>query len=502
MKSSERLNTLNSLNSTELSTKILKSAGLTTNDISALIKNGVIKHVKRGSYELVVKDEPTPSLEVEENKPLVTYELLCDSIFNGDYENSTKYLTKLYETETNPEVIKKLNLYTYLLSFITTLPASLVPYTINQDMPINKGLEDAIILIRSKKFHQALIKLRQVEDKENELIKVSTTLLDTISTKITNITEGVTLNVSKGDLLTAKELLEQAPDLLYNNMKIQLHLVNIILSNEIPEINHNERSYNFTDAIKNNDFKTALKFHSNFISKKDMDNNTTTILLRKIIDLINHEKQKQSVKAPVKEIPKPLSHKELLRQQRIAEARKNLSKEPVTEPIPVPEVVKEVPITKEVKEESTKEELQVLTTEDSKVDILTILTKLMSNNNEFANTLLKTFLKELQKEEYEFLIIDLIKISYLEKDYSFLKPISTLAFISRDKFTFNLGEYIEEFYMNLANNNFEIAYLYLDIIENAKKLGITFDFISNLRMILKTSKEKYEQEYGDLKLSI
>ncbi len=53
--------------------------------------------------------------------------------------------------------------------------------------------------------------------------------------------------------------------------------------------------------------------------------------------------------------------------------------------------------------------------------------------------------------------------------------------------------------MNLASNNFEIAYLYLDIIENAKDIGIDFDFINNLRIILKNTKEKYDNEYGNLK---
>ena len=48
MKSSERLNALISLNSTELSTKTLKSAGLSDNDIKALIKNNIITfHFKR-----------------------------------------------------------------------------------------------------------------------------------------------------------------------------------------------------------------------------------------------------------------------------------------------------------------------------------------------------------------------------------------------------------------------------------------------------------------------
>ncbi len=320
------------------------------------------------------------------------YKLFCSSILSGDYENSVTYLYNLYEIVFSVEIIRELNLYAFLLGFVTPLPNSLISYADMNDLPQTEESEEIVMLIKNKRFHQALFKLKDIYqiNKENESIKICMVLVENIASRISKVRDIVKTSVLNNELERAKNVLEQNEDIIYSNMKVHLYLINIILKNEVPQIKEGENSYNFIAAIKNNDFETARKFHLMFLGDKIRNDDITCILLDRVIDMMRVKKQDNSSNEEIK-ANTPLRRKELLRQKRVEEAR----------------------------QETIRSE-QALVKKESEIDILTILTKLMNDNNLFAITLLKNYLKELGKEEYEFLIIDLIKISYLEKDYAFL----------------------------------------------------------------------------------
>ena len=93
-----------------------------------------------------------------------------------------------------------------------------------------------------------------------------------------------------------------------------------------------------------------------------------------------------------------------------------------------------------------------------------VISLFLANNVKSAFSTLRRYLNIIGKSQYEFLLIDLIKISVLEKDKTFTKPMISLLSISNECFEPDISNYILEFYMSLSQNKFEEARLYLDIL--------------------------------------
>ena len=68
-------------------------------------------------------------------------------------------------------------------------------------------------------------------------------------------------------------------------------------------------------------------------------------------------------------------------------------------------------------------------------------------------------------------ITELIKISLIEQDVAYSKPMIALTYISRENFIFDISEYIQNFYEALSQNRLSEARIYLDIISKSNKLG-------------------------------
>ena len=113
-----------------------------------------------------------------------------------------------------------------------------------------------------------------------------------------------------------------------------------------------------------------------------------------------------------------------------------------------------------------------------------IIDDLTSNKiNDFVKSL-KSYLKSIAKENYEFLILDLIKISLLSHDETFKEVVNILESLTNGNYNFSLGEYILQFYNNIAKNNFNIARIYLDILNNSKNLNVECVLIPKLTKVL------------------
>ena len=90
---------------------------------------------------------------------------------------------------------------------------------------------------------------------------------------------------------------------------------------------------------------------------------------------------------------------------------------------------------------------------------------------DIAFKLLKVYLKNINCTNLEFLIIDLIRLSVLEKDSPFFtRPMMILSLISQNKYTFNIEVYIADFHDALKNAKIKEAEIYLDIIKRGIKL--------------------------------
>ncbi|MCM1370985.1 MAG: hypothetical protein NC181_03745 [Clostridium sp.] len=117
-----------------------------------------------------------------------------------------------------------------------------------------------------------------------------------------------------------------------------------------------------------------------------------------------------------------------------------------------------------------------LTSKYSLEDIISLL--LNENISDFL-TALDSYLEDIGNKNLEFLVVDLIKISLLENDQKFIKPIQFLKFISIPGITYldvNTKRYIVGFNKAIQNKQSKKAKVYLDIIAKLNLFGTSFLF--------------------------
>ena len=100
-----------------------------------------------------------------------------------------------------------------------------------------------------------------------------------------------------------------------------------------------------------------------------------------------------------------------------------------------------------------------------------ILIRLLKEQNlTLTKNYIKNYLLKINKITYLFLVMDLIKISYLEKDYTFEKPILLLLELTTKDINLEVASYLLAFFDALTNKNYNLARLYLDILTNINAL--------------------------------
>ena len=130
-----------------------------------------------------------------------------------------------------------------------------------------------------------------------------------------------------------------------------------------------------------------------------------------------------------------------------------------------------------------------------------IINDLKNNNLDEALANLRIYLKNANKLDYEFLIIDLLKISILSQDLSFNKAVTTLEELQAGTFNYDLSSYILNFYNYLSIGEFNLARLYLDIISNSKKFNIEWNLTPQMTKVLLMSENvlSYQENMQTLK---
>lgn len=110
--------------------------------------------------------------------------------------------------------------------------------------------------------------------------------------------------------------------------------------------------------------------------------------------------------------------------------------------------------------------------EQREKDINDIITLFFQNKTEEATNLLKSYLSSIKKEEYIFLILNLIKISSLNGNKDFSTITSLLNNLNSSSYKPNIEDYIEKFNESISKNKLEIAKIYLDIIKQLASVEI------------------------------
>lgn len=102
---------------------------------------------------------------------------------------------------------------------------------------------------------------------------------------------------------------------------------------------------------------------------------------------------------------------------------------------------------------------------DFEATYVNIVSSLIKQDVDTAIRTLKSYMNLNNKEEYEALIVDLIKLSLLQGDFTFVKPISVLSLVIQNKYTFDLEDTIQKFYSSITKKQFDQSEIYLDILE-------------------------------------
>lgn len=472
----------------DLTTKNLKEIGLSSNDLTILVKGNVLKREKVGHYifidaeklfyygkKLIFINKPfeaTICFEkcflIDPNHHGAAFQLFFRCIRNEKYQEAFKFVDLLLETD-NVFYKRDMIYYLYLLSFITDIPEKYKSLINNitfdeicvskDDKRFNSIYKENLIreLAFKKRFSFAFRKINELTNYgknmnfQNKFERILLARVVEIDKKNRDITINLVKEHKYEDLidflLNRKETfgLRRLEELLLELAKKYLDIKSTC---KIPIIKTMQVD-TLDKAIAANNFILARNLAKQFNEENNIDNEQSVLylLLCDICDLI-----------------KSLAHPE----QTITEEKS--------------EVVRE-----EKQLESPKEPL--LTHNNDVPTFSVIVENLLKNDIDTAIINLKAYLKSIGKNEYEFLINGLIKLSLVENDLAFTKPMTALTLINKEEVNFDISYYIQSFYMALSQNRLKEARIYLEIVEGAKALGQEFVLIDTLYKVLEKSEE-------------
>lgn len=474
----------------ELTTKELSEYGFHSKDLTKLIENGTLQRVKRGHYLFVAIEDlflygkklialseykkATVCFEtcyqLDPNHLGTCFQLFLRSIQNRDYQKSFEYFDHLYDSDNEFYHIDN-NYYLYLLSTITEIPERYREYAkflkfkdirvdfhdkryenINLQNKIRLLSFDQKFLIAGKQLNEYIEKKGKI-DVQDIIIKI---LLNQAFEKQNRVKKEIIQlanNKQYDQIIQYLQSIEKYCSLSSADeciLSLAMDISELMKTGIIPKKKISS-SHRLFDAIRGKNFELALTLSLNFIENQNIkpEDNTIFILLTHITNLIKEKTSKQ------------------------------------------------VPVRKKVEEVSTEENKTLLGNSPSInrtnlknifVDTVQYLMK-----QEFAHAFdsLKNYLESIDKLEYEFLIMDLIKISVIQQDMAFTKPITVLTHISRGEFVFDLSEYIQNFYVTLSKNQFDETRLYLDIISKSDCLGQECILTNELEKVLSSTEKIY-----------
>lgn len=473
----------------ELTTKELNSYGFNSKDLTDLINDRVLERVKRGYYSFLSVDDLfyygkqliaskeydkatacfKKCYELNPNHLGTCFQLFLRAIQSKNYEEAFTYFEHFYDSD-NEYYNNDSNFYLYLLSMVTEIPEKYRKYA------KYLKLEDIKIDFNDKRFDdsysQNKVRISALNQKFilaskqlNELIKqhgrlsvqdiITRTLLSQAIEVQNELKKNIVNLATKKDYKKIISCLEQVQE--QRHLSIADECV-LFLAREVSKLEETgiipEKKVISTnklfEAINGKNFELALSLSKDYIERNNIDpsDNAMFMLLKDITELIktktNKAEARQVVTSPVKK----------------AESVNNNT---------TPQI-NASPMT-------------------SNITFATVIGYLMQQDFDNSFRALRGYLNGINKSEYEFLIIDLIKISLIEQDVAFSKPMIALNYISRENFTFDISEYIQKFYETLAQDKFTEARIYLDIISKSNKLGQNCVLTDGLEQVLNTTEK-------------
>lgn len=457
-----------------ITTKEIKELGFTQHDIAKLVEDGTLIRVQRGFYNfgnvdslfmygksLVDSKKREEGIEVfkrcytlDKENVNVAMQLMLSSIKSKEYDEILKYYDVLYNSDNTN---KRYLYYLYLISYMVELPEHYKVIVKNlkpQDLmveeidPYTKLLNNTIGLVFNGKLPYAYSRRAGWHSDKPQGVGDYT--------EITILKEAVACNVVNKKKLEAcimEERYDEAVELLgqeaeVRELPVYNKYVNFLLNDLVRMINFKEVHEVITakfqvtslfSAIDNYDYELALRLSEEYNKANNLDNSKSLIyvLLERIIKL----------------------KKEIL----------NIEDEEVVvdkdEQVVMSEII-------DVEEETV----------DNSITYSQVVGYILSNDESSYATALGTYLRELGVPYYYSLITNLIEISKI-KGLGINKVLTILTQIANDSYEFNEAEYIDLFYESVIRREFEVAKLYLIILEAVSSLSD--EMISELNNVMK-----------------
>ncbi len=405
-------------------------------------------------------------LEIDPNNQEAVLQLFFNYILVKDYEEVFKYYDKLCDiTKDNKDEEADNKYFLYLLNMITELPEKyqnqvkdirLTDIKLNsQNKKYNNVTKQNNV--RELAFYQKFIRaLEQLQNKDNnneiilqerifkKLLKKALMVQNDNRNIITNLLQNKNYIEALEFIETIRtnHRLSYSEHQVYNLLKTYLE---IDLTGKLPEITVLDTN-NIIDAIKGKNYKLALEIsNENEKINNSIQNKNILILVKDIVNLVNKIEERQKIN--------PSEEKQ--------ETNVNIE----------------------------MEDLNFV----NKYYAQEIVISLKQGNINKTINIINNYLKEVGKEKYEFLILDLLKINLLENDMTFLKTLNAINYVALKKFENSINVYVQKFYKEITNKNYEIAKIYLDIILKLNKLSDSKINTNNLDQLLNSIKDKTQE---------
>lgn len=460
------------INDQALTTKELKKDGFNSRDLSGLIEEGILERIKRGYYsflsieklfyygkKLIALKEYDKAkacfekcYELNPNHLGSCFQLFLCKIKNKEYSKAFEYFDQFYNTD-NPFYKADSNFYLYLLNMITEVPEKYrqrAKFLTFQDIKVSykdlryQNVKDQNRLRTSIMNQKLALAVKQISNIIQDEKRTS------LQNYVAQILISQALDKKREDQLQIWHLekekcYDEVIDYL-NSLREKHHLgikdnIILLLTKELKNLQTNDyvpkkkifQSTDLLEAIHGRNYELAFSLCSNFIQKKGFkkENDILYLLLSEINAIVRK---------------KEIEYKK-----------------------------KQGPIDLVKSEEGTMEKMDMVS------NIVQYL-KMQDFDNAFKT--LRNCLDSENKNQYEFLILDLIKISLLENDLSFSRPMITLSHILDGTFEFPISEYIQDYFRTAAQDEFNQTRIYLDIISKSNLFDSTYIIKNNLEELL------------------
>lgn len=452
----------------ELTTKNLNNLGLNSKDIKELIEQDKLERVKRGYYEITHPSDLyyygkeyldkydyekagqcfLKCYELEPNHGGACFQLFLRCIIDKDYDNAFKYYDGLSNVDSQ-EIIADSNFYMYLLSIITKVPEKYenVRYLTFEDYKIcdntrrHKNIKEQNDIRSAAYYHKfsyAYTLLNDLYRKNNSIsvYDLITRYLLKAAVDQERISKNYLLeyvnNKSYDKIIEHLDDKDNKHDLSKYEIYVQYLAKTLYYIKENDTVLYNDEfeTNDIFVAIKNNNFKLALKISSQYNDSHNVssDDNIITLLLTDICEYIDKlEKSKK------------------------------------------------------------------------KVSYAEVYECLVKGNLEEAFKLLNQYMKSIDKIQYEFLIVNLIKLSVQENDLTYTRAMKELLNISNPEYECDIKSYLQEFYFALSRADFIKTSIYLDIISKYNNMMNAPELTKKLLEVFNNTQEIFGNHSKSIK---